>query len=83
MADCSFAFVAASWMPALPLGRRKKPISHFWPHYRAHCGVAPRLCGSPHGAQSALHCASRQRTQKWPIGYFRLPNAPIRSNPAG
>src|SRR5215216_7342895 len=37
-------------LPAHP-----KTISRFGGAGRARCGVAPHLCGSPHGARSALH----------------------------
>jgi hypothetical protein len=47
-----------------------KTISRFGGAGRARCGVAPRLCGSPHGARSALHrippCAPKTENYSGP-----------------
>jgi hypothetical protein len=52
-----YTFIAVDLHHFLLAGLPAHPetISRFGGAGRARCGVAPHLCGSPHGARSALH----------------------------
>jgi hypothetical protein len=52
-----YTFIAVDLHHFLLAGLPAHPetISRFGGAGRARCGVAPHLCGSPHGASSALH----------------------------